>query len=306
MSSVCVVKYLGESKGQPLSSDKYQQLLEIGLKTLTGNSNLTEAVRQYFPAGVVGMKVNCLTRNLNSTPVPLTDGLAKILTNAGTDNNNIVIWERTNRELEQAGFDLNASSFGQRCLGTDTNGIGYSADFYASGEVNSLVSRVMTDLVDFNINLPILKDHSIAGLSAGLKNMYGAINNPNKFHDNNCDPFAADISNLEPIKSKNRLAIIDAIRVQYNGGPGYDSRYLDFYNGLIISDDPVAADTIGLEILEHLRKENKLPTLTQTEREVKYLKSAEQLGLGIASREKIDLKVIAVDNTGQQSEVELL
>ncbi len=306
MSSVCVIKYAGKNKGKLLASENYQQLLESGLKTLTGNSNLTEAVRQYIPSGVVALKVNCLTRNLNSTPVPLTDGLAKILIKTGIDDNNIVIWERTNRELEQAGFDLNASSFGRRCLGTDTNGIGYSADYYTSGEVNSLVSKVMTDLVDFNINLPILKDHSIAGLSACLKNMYGAINNPNKFHDNNCDPFAANISNLEPIKSKNRLAIIDAIRVQYNGGPGYDSRYLGFYNGLIISDDPVAADRIGLEILEHLRKKNNLPTLTQTEREVKYLKSAEQLGLGMASREKIDLKVIAVDDTGHQSEVELL
>ncbi len=306
MSSVCVIKYAGKNKGKQLASEKYQQLLEIGLKTLSGESKISDAVRKFIPSGVIGMKVNCLTRNLNSTPVPLTDGLTKILTNTGIDDNNIVIWERTNRELEQAGFDLNASSFGRRCLGTDTNGIGYSADFYTSGEVNSLVSRVMTDLVDFNINLPILKDHSIAGLSACLKNMYGAINNPNKFHDNNCDPFAADISNLEPIRSKNRLSIIDAIRVQYNGGPGYDSRYLGFYNGLIISTDPVAADRIGLEILEHLRKINKLPTLKQTEREVKYLRTAEQLGLGVASRKNIDLKVIAVDDTGQQSEVELL
>lgn len=306
MSSVCVIKYSGINKGKQLSADTYQQLIETGLKTLAGESKIDRAVMKSIPSGVVGMKVNCLTRTLNSTPVALADGLSKILTNAGTDNNNIVIWERTSRELEQAGFDLNASSFGRRCFGTDTNSVGYSSDLYSSGEVDSLVSRVMTDFVDFNINLPILKDHSIAGLSACLKNMYGAINNPNKFHDNNCDPFAANISNLDPIKQKNRLCIIDAIRVQYNGGPGYDSRYLSFYNGLIISADPVAADRIGLEILEHLRKANKLPTLKQAEREVKYLKTAEQLGLGVADKERIDLSVIGIDDAGKKSRIDLL
>jgi len=306
MSSVCVIKYSGKNRGKPLASDKYQLLLEIGLKTLAGQSKIAGAVRKFIPSGVVGMKVNCLTRNLNSTPVALTAGLSKILTNTGTDSNDIIIWERTSRELELARYKLNASSFGLRCLGTDTNAVGYSQEFYSSGEVDSLVSRVMTDLVDYNINLPILKDHSIAGLSACLKNMYGAINNPNKYHDNNCDPFSADISNLEPIKSKNRLSIIDAIRVQYNGGPGYDSRYLSFYNGLIISDDPVAADTIALEILEHLRKINNLPTLQQAEREVKYLKTAEKLGLGFTDKKKIDLRVISVDDTGHQTKVDLL
>ncbi|MCP4706908.1 MAG: DUF362 domain-containing protein [candidate division Zixibacteria bacterium] len=306
MGSVCVIKYSGKNKGKQLSSEKYQLLLEIGLKTLAGKQNIAESIRKFIPSGVVGMKVNCLTGKLNSTPKALTEGLSIILINAGIEQNDIIIWERTNRELEQAGFELNASSFGPRCLGTDTNNIGYSHEFYSAGEVDSLVSRVLTDLIDFNINLPILKDHSIAGLSAGLKNMYGAINNPNKFHDNNCDPFTADISNLEPIKLKNRFSIIDAIRVQYNGGPGYDSRYLSFYNGLIISDDPVAADAIGLEILEHLRKQNKLPTLKQNKREVKYLLSAEQRDLGIADKKLIDLKVIDIDDNGNQSEGKLI
>ncbi len=306
MSSVCVVKYSGKNRGGPLSSDKYQQLLEIGLKTMAGESMTTPVVRRFIPSGVVGIKVNCLTRNLNSTPVALTDGISKILAKAGIDKNNIIIWERTSRELELAGYKLNASSFSQRCFGTDTNGVGYSRNFYSSGKVDSLVSRILTELVDYNINMPILKDHSIAGLSGCLKNMYGAVNNPNKYHDNNCDPYAADISGLEPIKSKNRLFIIDAVRVQYNGGPGYDSRYLADYGGLIISDDPVAADTIGLEIIENFRKIDKLPTLEKAGRPVKYLASAEQRGLGMANRDKINLEIIAVDKSGHESKATLL
>ena len=61
--------------------------------------------------------------------------------------------------------------------------------------------------------------------------MYGAINNPNKYHADNCDPYCAHVNSLEPIKSKNRLTMIDAVRVQYNGGPGYVEDYLTYYGG---------------------------------------------------------------------------
>jgi uncharacterized protein (DUF362 family) len=154
--------------------------------------------------------------------------------------------------------------------------------------------------------MPVLKDHSLAGLSGGFKNMYGAVHNPNKYHDNNCDPYAAHVSNLAPIREKTRLIIIDAVNVQYNGGPGYDSRYLENYGGVIIAKDPVAADTIALEILEKLRAKNNLPDLATAGRPVKYIKTAEALGLGVADRNKIDLIVLTADGDGQVSKGDLI
>ena len=136
--------------------------------------------------------------------------------------------------------------------------------------------------------------------------MFGAIHNPNKFHDNNCDPFAADVSNLAPIKRRHRLGVIDAVRVQYNNGPGFDSRHLIYYDGIIMSEDPVAADRVGLEILEHCRAVNNLPPLEKTGRPVKYLKSAEERGVGVADLNGIDLSVISVDADGNRKEAELL
>jgi len=305
MSRVVVIKLnLDQSDSKPNLS-VYKNMLKTGLMELIDNTTAETAVRALIPGGRVGIKTNCLTGKLNSTPVNLAYGLAELLESSGFEKNDIIIWERTNRELERAGYKLNASSFGFRCLGTDTNGIGYSRDFYSYGAVNSLISRILTEQIDYNINLPILKDHSIAGLSAGLKNMYGAVNNPNKYHSNYCDPFAADVSNLEPIKNKQRLSIIDAVNVQYNGGPGYDSRYFERYGSLIISDDPIAADSVGLKIVEHLRSKNGLPTLEQAGRPVKYLESAQKIGLGTADFEKIDLKVIAMDEDGNQSSAEL-
>ena len=306
MTKVVVARYSGDGPGTGLSRQAYGFLLTAGIRALSGEKEVKAAVRKYLPSGVIGMKTNCLTRTLNSTPTALTDALSDLLTQAGFDKNDIIVWERTNRELKNAGYTLNAASFNGRCLGTDTNGVGYSSRFYSSGEVSSLVSRILTDLVDHNVNLPVLKDHSLAGLSAGMKNMYGAIHNPNKYHDNNCDPFCAHVNNLAPIKKKNRLIILDAVRVQYNGGPGFVGEYLSYYNGVLLSDDPVAIDRVGLEILEHERKVNGLPPLEKVGRPVKYLDSGQEIGLGVADIQRIEIDVLLVDKDGGQTVGELL
>jgi len=305
MSRVIVIRQLVNNPDKGLDRKSYKIILEKGLRALVSEKTLKAGIKKLFPGGVVGMKTNCLARAFNSTSVALTAALSDILIDAGIKENNVVVWERSNDELKRAGFELNASSFGRRCLGTDSNGIGFSSNFYSAGEVNSLISRILTNIIDHNINLPVLKDHSIAGLSGGLKNMFGAINNPNKYHGNNCNPYAAHVSALEPIKAKNRLVIIDAVKVQYNAGPGYDSRYINHYGGLILSVDPVAADRVGLEILEHLRKINKLPSLKDAGRPADYLKTAEKTKLGIAEMQKIDLKVIMVDENGSERSGEL-
>ncbi len=306
MSKVVVVKYIGDQRNRPLIQSEYETLLTAASRTLSGQSDLTAAVRRYLPGGIVGMKTNCLAYRLNSTPLALVDALTAILVSAGFKEKDVVVWERSNRELVNAGFTLSTTGTGRRCVGTDATVIGYSDEFYSSGEVNSLVSRILTEIVDVNVNVPVLKDHSVAGLSAGMKNMYGGINNPNKYHANNCDPFCAHVNNLEPIRSKNRLTVIDAVRVQYNGGPGYSEEYLAYYNGLVVGDDPVAADRVGLEIVEHLRAVNGQPALEQAGRPVKYLASAEKLGLGVADLRRIELIVIAIDKNGREKTGELL
>ncbi len=306
MSRVIVIRHKRIQPDKAVASTAfYRQMILAGLEALFFPNSPSVELKKALPGRSVAMKTNCLTRNLNSTPAMLIEALISILKDAGWDENDIIVWDRSNRELEGAGFKLNASSFGCRVMGTDTSGVGYSEEFYSFGEANSLVSRILTEMVGSNINIPVLKDHSIAGISGCLKNMFGAINNPNKYHGNNCDPYAADISCLEPLRTKNRLAVIDAVKVQYQGGPGYDSRHMGIYGGIIIASDPVAADRIGLEIVENFRRENSLPPLEKTGRPVRYLETAERNGLGTAGRDKIDLQVRLVDESGHVSAGEL-
>ncbi len=298
MSRVVVVRSERPSEAKSPSVGVFMTMLEVGLNELTGMVQVTDAIKKYIPPGVIGLKVNCLTRQYNSTSVALVEALIALLVRNGRDENDIIIWDRTSNELDGAGFKLNLSSFGVRAFGTDVSRFGYSREIYSSGEVNSLVSRILTEEIKSLINLPVLKDHSIAGLSGGLKNLYGVINNPNKYHDSNCDPFAAQVLGIAPVKEKLKLTIIDAFRIQYNGGPGFDSRYLTEYGGIILSDDPVAADTVALQILEHLRAAHNLPSLEKSGRPVRYLATAERLKYGTADVKNIQLNVKTMDSQG--------
>lgn len=300
MSQVVVVKYAGTSDNRFFDRDQYRVLLKAGFELLSGGGGYNRFLRRLFPAGVVGMKANCLTR-FNPTSLPLVDALTDIIVDAsGKDENDIIVWDRSNRELKSAGFKLNASSFGRRCFGTDTDGVGYDErQFYSFGKVNSLVTNILTRMVDHSVNLGLLKHHSIAGMSGAMKNMYGAVNNPNKYHGNNCSPYAADVNNLEPVREKHRLTIVDAVRVQFDNGPGFNAGSLADYGGVILSEDPVAADCVALEILQEIRKRNDRPDLKQTGRDVRYLAAGEKIGLGVSDISRIGLQVATVDDDGR-------
>ena len=81
------------------------------------------------------------------------------------------------------------------------------------------------------INVPVLKDHDLAGVTMAMKNFYGAIHNPNKYHDNNCNPYIAELNTSPIIKDKTRLIVCDALLAQYNGGPAFKPQYTWNYGG---------------------------------------------------------------------------
>jgi len=62
-----------------------------------------------------------------------------------------------------------------------------------------------------------------------------------------------ELNALPPLRTKTRLVVIDAIRPLYAGGPFDAPEYRWDFRGLIVSTDPVAADAVGLRILEARR-----------------------------------------------------
>jgi len=266
-----------------------QRMHERGIQLLTGQPSAAAGLGALFrPSDRVGIKINTIAGRRLSTPPEVALPFSKLLAQAGLLEKNIVIWDRTNIELKEAGYKLQAGS-GLRIFGTDAVGAGYTAEPLVHLNIVSLLSTIQTDFVTASVSLAILKDHGLAGITAGMKNYFGAIHNPNKYHDTNCNPYVAELFDMPEIKTKHRLTILDALVVQYHRGPSYHARWADRFESLIFSLDPVAADFIGWQIIEKLRKAQGLPTLSEDKREPLYIQTASRMGLGRAAVNDIQL-----------------
>lgn len=236
------------------------KMVDEAVRNLTGKDASPSAWRDIFDRNdIVGIKVNCLGGRMLSPHVELVRAIVAGLRSAGIEEENIIIWDRLTRELRQAGFEINTTDKGVKCLGTDM--IGYDRYPETRGSIGSCFSRIISAYCSALISVPVLKDHDLSGVSISMKNFYGAIHNPNKYHDNNCDPYIADLNSHPYIKDKLRLIVCDGIRGVYNGGPGYKAKWSWDYNGLLIGRDPVALDSVGVRIIEEKRKEMGLKSL---------------------------------------------
>lgn len=265
-------------------------LMHKGLALLGGGSGFDAYLRTlYSPLSRVGIKINTIAGRRLSTQPKTALTAAETLHAAGVRRQDIFIWDRTNRELRGAGYKLNQSGPDFRVMGTDTKGIGYKDDLTAHRSMGSRLSKIQSDLIDLSLSLAILKDHGLAGITGGMKNYFGAVHNPNKYHDNNCNPFVADVFDSPPIKSKHRLTIIDALTIQYHMGPSFHSRWAEQAGILILSEDPVAADVIGWRLIEDLRARAGLPSLKEENRNPAYMDTAAEIRLGTADVNQIEL-----------------
>jgi len=273
-----------------MARTKIAEMLSLGFRHLTGARETGEGLARLFARNDrIGIKVNTIGGRKISTRPELSLSLAELLIKNGQPDRNIVIWDRTNRELREAGYSLSDRPNGLKVFATDTAGAGYEAEIISHRNIGSLFSTIQTNFVTASISLAILKDHGLAGVTAGMKNYFGAIHNPNKYHDSHCDPYIAELFESGPIKDKHRLSILDALVVQYHRGPSYHTQWAERSGSLIFSLDPVAADAVGWRLIEELRSKKGLPSLKEEDREPVYLTTAEKLGLGRAGSDSIEI-----------------
>ena len=291
-SKVVVIKGTGVlGPDGEVNETKTAAMLALGIRHLTGAGEAKEGLTRLFSSrDRVGIKINTIGGRRISTRPELSLALANFLSASGVPDKNIVIWDRTNRELREAGYRLADGSNGLKIFATDTAGAGYEIEPVSHLNIGSLFSTIQTNFVTASISLAILKDHGLAGVTAGMKNYFGAIHNPNKYHDTHCDPYIGELFDTPMVKEKHRLSILDALLVQYHRGPAYHSQWADPSGRLVFSLDPVAADAVGWRLVEQLRANKGLPSLQEEGREPTYLRTAESMGLG-RSRMK-DLHII--------------
>jgi uncharacterized protein (DUF362 family) len=275
-------------KVKAVNAEQFTELLDDGMRTLFNCDDPIEPwMRLFKKHETIGLKVNCLS-GPGSTNVILVNAISERLQQAGVKKENIIVWDRLSSDLEDGGFKIKDDRNQIRTIGNDISG--FEDELSIFGSAASRISRIVTRECDAVINLPLLKDHSIAGLTMSLKNMFGAIHNPNKYHLNAGDPYIADINAFPEIREKVRLHICDAIEAQYEGGPSFMPHWRWPMGSLLISQDPVALDYTGWKIIDQKRKEMEFASLKDSGREPKYIATAadKKHGLGTNNPMLID------------------
>ncbi len=276
-------------QGTTADSARLLKLLDRAVQAFFGTDSALEAWKRVAkPGETVGLKVNCLAGRGISTNVALAEAICERLRQAGIAAKDILIWDRLNADLESAGFHPQTKAGGVLVVGNDV--LGYEEELLAYGNAGSLVCRTLMRC-NAVINLPVLKDHGIVGVTMALKNAFGAIHNPNKFHLDGGNPYVADVNMLRPIRDRIRLTICDAITAQYEGGPSFMPQWQWRANSLLVARDPVALDYTGWQIIERKRADKGLKTLKEMKREPVYIATAadERHRLGTNDPAQIEL-----------------
>jgi uncharacterized protein (DUF362 family) len=259
--------------GSAVDAQRMLSLLDHAMQALFDRDHAAEAWKKLVrPGESVGLKVNTLGGRGISTNRELVEAVCERLKEAGIRAGDIVVWDRDTAELERGGFQVSMGGDRVQCYGTDQ--VDYEPELSAWGSVGSRLSKILTQRINVLINLPVLKDHDGAGVTIGMKNMYGAIHNPNKYHPDGCNPYIADLNMLPEIRTRLRLTICDCTTAMYEGGPAYKPEHSWRMNGLMVSTDPVALDYTGWQMIERKRAEKGLKTLAGDDRAPKYIATA--------------------------------
>lgn len=283
-SRVVIARHSGVTSNAQVQEAPLGQMIDKAVMELSGEASAEKAWGKYFsPDEVVGVKVNGLGGPSMATSVVLTKLCVERLQGIGVKADNIIIWDSNRGFLANCGLEM-PSMWGAQVL---TMGEEWDR-VYEQGSFRGPLTAIVTKRVDSYLNLPIVKDHSGAGITLAMKNHYGSHQNPSDHHGNRCDPYIADLNTIPAIRDKQRLIICDGTRGQAKGGPSYNPQYAWNPNLVMAAVDPVAHDTVGWEIIEAKRKEFGLPPIEPGGGMPKQLISAVERGLGTNDPAQID------------------
>ena len=318
---VIMVKNSGSVvNNEPVEAVAYLMLQKAMLE-LTGQKNLNKAWRTFVsPGEKIGLKVNPVAGKELSTSHAVVKSVVKQLTESGIKRQDIIIWDRRDMELKDAGFT--AENYpGIKITGTemkDESGSFYDKDGKLYGERNidkewfywadveseydsetmpymintgkySYFTKIVTREVDKIINIPILKNAG-GSITNAMKNLaFGVITNTGRLHAQLWNDTCAEVCAFAPVRDKVVLNITDGLKGCFNGGPAANPQFFCNYNTLLVASDPVATDRIAYDIIAEKRIAEGLMKVPNPA-VLTFLKMSSDLGLGISEKEKIDLK----------------
>jgi hypothetical protein len=316
-------KAMPEGKADPAA---VKAMVEKGITTLTGK-NLKESFGLFFTKDdVVGIKVNPVGPGLINTRPEVVEALIGWLEASGLPRRNIIIWDRFDYMLKDAGFTAERfpgvgieglqtmdeeaaagktqdNSRWLRPDGTHVSAENFDKEVYYWADVEgpkdlpylnqhvfngkySYFGKLLTKKLTKVINAAAFKNTGNA-ISTATKNIgYGAVCNTNRLHRPLFLDVCVEVPAFPVIRDKMVLSLTDGLRAQYEGGPDSNAKFAWLYNTIFFATDVFALDMVCHNLLVAKRKEMGI-SVNEHPRFTDYLRYAEKLGLGIADPAKI-------------------
>ena len=315
----------GNRVSQPIVHD----MLERGLKELTGENSTRAAFAKFIePKDVVGVKINPSGAPACCSSPELVRDIIEGVRSVGVPLQNIVVYDRFGYEMDLGSYQTLMPP-GVEIVGVQDgllDASGYDANvfcemsFFGEWETRSYMASIVANRLDKIINVPTLKDHSASGVTGCLKNVaYGTFNNVARSHKEPfsfTNPLIGVMCSVEPLRSKVVLNIMDGMRMVWHGGPLTQNQKFIYQAGLLMmSTDPVAMDTIELEMIEKKRREEGAPSIWDHDpksitkdgrefyedasknlfyRQPGHIAAAGKLGLGVSDLKQIDHRKLQI------------
>ncbi len=311
---------------QPVA-EVVKAMFASGLEKMTGK-NPKESWGLFFNRDdIVGIKVNPVGAGLISTRFEVVDAIIEWLESGGISRGNVIIWDRFDYMLADAGFTverfpgvgieglqtMDEAAFSDETSDDskwlDKDGIHISAPNFDTeayywvdvdgpkdkGYLNqhvfngkhSYFGKLLTKKLTKIINVPTFKNTG-NGISMATKNMgYGAVCNTGRLHNPLFFDVCTEVLAFPCVRDKMVLNVTDGLRGQYDGGPGPNAEFIYDYNTIFLATDPFALDMVCHQLMVEKRKSMKVD-VNEHPRFTEYLRYAESLGLGVVDSDKIE------------------
>jgi uncharacterized protein (DUF362 family) len=302
------------------------EMMTRGMCTLTGEKKVADAWRRFIvPSDVVGIKVNCSgAPKVCSNPYVVAE-IVRNLTAIGVKPDNIWIYERFDNQLESVNYNkymdqpvnVYAVEVPRGSIRNYDPEVYAEVNFFGEEDTRSFMIRHVARKFTKVINIPNMKDHGAAGVTGCLKNIaYGNFSNvarSHRYEKTNTKTFIGVLANIEPLRSKTVLHVMDGMKGVWHGGPFVLKPEFVFYpKRMMFGTDPVAMDRLLIDIIEDKRKEKGAvsvwdrskdnlidrrsddPLKNRFIREPGHIEYASTLGLGLYDKSKIKVREIAL------------
>ncbi|MBC8600395.1 DUF362 domain-containing protein [Parabacteroides acidifaciens] len=308
--------------GQPSETVAYE-MLKTSMLNLTGQADLRKAwLEMVGPQDIIGLKVNPIAGKLLSTSHAVTRSIIKQLEEAGIPRKNLIIWDRREEDLKESGFteenypgikiigteyqdadgsyiDKDGKFYGESRIDksqsffVDLEGEydAYTMPYMINGGKHSYFTKICTEMVTKIINVPVIKNAG-STITVCMKNLaFGSITNTARLHGPMWHDTCACACAFPPLRDKVVLNIADGLTGCFDGGPSANPQFICHYNTLVVGTDPVATDRICYDIVLAKRIEEGIQDGEKAGSRA-FMETAQELKLGVADKDKIELKEI--------------